>query len=231
MAAIRNVLRLIAFFVVCWQSTVVAQGDDAFNRLSVVDVDLRLLYVSAPMDSATQQKFSIASRVFLEKHISSSTTEIVHLETTVSSQELDNLPSVTNNNLFPMSLSFQVQIEYKAGRSAGPNSMEWKVKSSFKDNSEDFIDMLLLLNKEYFSKLETINVESSVDLSPPSNGESEEEEPYRDDYSPFTPINDDRGNDTRSLLSSPTTLIIIVSIVSLGIALGIAIAVPALRRR
>ena len=84
MNAVQKVLRLLGILA-CFFASIESAGPGTVHRLSVVDVDLRFLFVPSPMDSTLQQKFSIATEVFLEKHLSSSTTEIVSLEATIGS--------------------------------------------------------------------------------------------------------------------------------------------------
>lgn len=219
MKAVWTVLRLLGILA-CFLASIESAEPGTVHRLSVVDVDLRFLFVPSPMDSTVKQKFGIATEVFLEKHLSSSTTEIVHLEATIGSQELDNLPSVTDNSIYPMSLGVHIVVEYKSGKGGSTGNMMWRVKNTFKENSQDFIDMLQLMDQEYFSVVQRINLESSIGMNPGGS----DEEPERDDY----PILSDKidNDNSKSPFTSSTTIIIIASIVSAGIVLSLSIVVP-----
>jgi hypothetical protein len=178
------------------------------QRFSIVSTRLRLLWVPEPMDGSVKESFVTACRVFLEGHLNVAPTTIINLQVDVGSQELDNLYSVTDNSIFPLSANIEVLVEYYIDPgNANLGEMERRIKTLFVVEWEEFLALLLILDPDFFSPIQRIFLEGSIDPIAPN---------------PSTPVTLERTETN----AASSTIIVVFTVVAVGVVVSLAMTIP-----
>jgi hypothetical protein len=177
--------------------------------LSIVDVSLRLLWLPEPMDDRVKDSFITACRVFLEGHLNVAPTTIINLQVGVGSQELDNLHSVADDYIFPLSANIQVLVEYyiEPGSDDNLGEMERRIKILFMVEWEEFLAILLLLDPDFFSPIQRIFLEEGLDPIAPTP-------------TPPVTLQSVETNTTSS------TIVVVFIVVAVGVVVSLAMTIP-----
>jgi hypothetical protein len=196
----------LTLFISLVYSSSYAVADLSTNRqrLSIVDVSLRLLWVLEPMNDSVKESFVTACRVFLEGHLNVAPTTIINLQAAVGSQELDNLHSVADDYIFPLSANIEVMVEYYIDSGdANLGEMERRIKTLFLVEWEEFLALLLLLDPDFFSPIQRIFLEASLDHIAPS---------------PSPPVTLQRTETN----TASSTIVVVFIVVAVGVVLSLA---------
>ena len=189
-------------------SYAVADLSENRQRFSLVSLPLRLLWVPEPMDGSVKENFVTACRVFLEGHLNVAPTTIINLQVVVGSQELDNLYSVTDNSIFPLSANVEVLVEYYIDPSdANLGEMESRIKTLFLVEWEEFLSLLLILDSDFFSPIRRIFLEGSIDPIAPT---------------PNPPLTLEKTETN----AGESTIVVVAAVVAVGLVVSLAMIIP-----
>lgn len=200
---------LILFISLMHSSSYAVAGLSENRQIfSIFDVSLRLLWVPEPMNDSVKESFVTACRVFLEGHLNVAPTTIINLQVAVGSQELDNLHSVTDDSVFPLSANIEVLVEYFIDPgNANLGEIERRIKTLFVVEWEELLALLLLLNPDYFSPIRRIFLEASIDPIAPA---------------PSPPVTLERSETN----AASSTIVVVFTIVAVGVFVSLAMTIP-----
>jgi hypothetical protein len=160
------------------------------------------------MNDSVKESFVTACRVFLEGHLNVAPTTIINLQAAVGSQELDNLHSVADDYIFPLSANIEVMVEYYIDSGdANLGEMERRIKTLFLVEWEEFLALLLLLDPDFFSPIQRIFLEASIDPVAPT---------------PSPPLTPQRTETS----TTSSTIVIVFIVVGVGVVVSLAMTIP-----